>query len=195
MSSKNKNLPSPGLSSSTDSNPGPTRPVPVRAVRQSYNSNYSDKPLPNPSPERPGTSGTEAELEAQLRRMAEELEHAKRAKRLYRARKATATARANRHEAKAHFGQSFQHFGLGVKMSWAVFSGIPVYLREKHKLRGEEDKGYDMTLDRTQSVVERSRSILLDRGPSKKGKLTLMDKGPRESREEGLPPVGESKGR
>ncbi|KAK0645602.1 hypothetical protein B0T16DRAFT_457615 [Cercophora newfieldiana] len=180
-----KNLPSPGLPS-----PGSAPARPVRPVRQSYNSNYSDKPLPTPSPERPGTSGTEAELEAQLRRMAEELENAKRQKRLYRARKATATQRANRHEAKAHFGKSFRHFGLGVKLSWAVFTGIPVYLREKHKLRGEEDNGDDMVLDRTQSVVERSRSILLDRGHSKKGKAMLKDEAPRESRDEGAPVGG-----
>jgi len=190
MSSKSPTSPGPG----PGPNPGPGLTRPVRPVRQSYNSYYSDKPLPTPSPERPGTSGTEAELEAQLRRMADELEHAKRAKRLYRARKATATARANRHEAKAHFGQSFQHFGLGVRMSWAVFTGIPGYLREKHKLRGEEDNGDDNVLDRSQSVVERSRSILLDRGQSKKGKVMARDDILREGNEEGGP-AGELKSR
>ena len=131
-----------GSSSNPPTSPSPGHgpgqgPPPIRPVRASYNSYYSDKPLPNPSPERPGTSGTEAELEAQLRRMAEDLRQAQLAKRLYRARKTTATQRANRSEAKAHFSSSVQHFGMGVRLSWAVFTGIPVYLREKHKLRGE----------------------------------------------------------
>ncbi|KAK5657727.1 hypothetical protein OQA88_2800 [Cercophora sp. LCS_1] len=113
----------------------PTRPE--RPTRVSYLSNYSDKPLPEP---RPGTSDT-AELQLHIQRMSEELRQARISERLYRARKRVATGRTNRTEAKAHFRQSVQHLKLGVRMSWAVLTGLPLYLMEKRKIRGENTGG------------------------------------------------------
>jgi len=105
-------------------------------MRPSYYSTLStDKPLPDPSCQRPGTSDTAEQLQFNIRRMSQELRQAQKAERLYRARKRVATGRTNRIEAKASFHQSVQHFLLGMRMSWAVVIGLPLYLIEKQKLK------------------------------------------------------------
>ncbi len=165
------------MSSKTPPITTPTRPDrPDRQTRPSYYSNYSDKPLPNPVDQRPGTSGTEAEFRLNIRRMSEELRQAQKAERLYRARKRTATHRANRAEAKAHFQQSVEQFQLGVKLSWAVFTGLPVFLYEKRKLKGEEH----------QEPVAEQQKEKKEKGEKKekkqrwKGKLVTREETPEE---------------
>lgn len=105
-------------------------------MRPSYYSTLStDKPLPDPTGQRPGTSDTAEQLQFNIRRMSQELRQAQKAERLYRARKRVTTGRTNRTEAKANFHQSVQHFLLGVRLSWAVVIGLPLYLVEKQKLK------------------------------------------------------------
>ncbi|KAK1755994.1 hypothetical protein QBC47DRAFT_381856 [Echria macrotheca] len=153
----------------------PTTPQrPERPLRPSYYSNYSvDKPLPNPGPQRPGTSDTAdtAQLQLHIRRMSEELRQAQKTERLYRARKRVNTGRANRTEAKKNFKESVQHFSLGLRLTWAVLVGMPVYLWEKQKLRGQT------LADSPASSPRKSKSM------KEKGKLADRDGTPEEGRE------------
>ncbi|KAK3294734.1 uncharacterized protein B0H64DRAFT_375491 [Chaetomium fimeti] len=110
----------------------------------------NSKPLPDPStdgqkqkPQRPGTSGTEAALKVSRRQASEKFRQAERAERAYRAKKRSAATRANYADAKDHFRQAREHFGLGFKLLSAVVKGWPYVLREKRearRLRGEEEK-------------------------------------------------------
>ncbi|KAH6631910.1 hypothetical protein F5144DRAFT_602673 [Chaetomium tenue] len=107
------------------------------------------KPLPDPTtdaqqkPQRPGTSGTEAALKVSRRQASEKFRQAERAERAYRAKKRSAATRANYADAKEHFKQAREHFGLGVRLLTAVVKGWPYVLREKRearRLKGEEEK-------------------------------------------------------
>lgn len=106
----------------------------------------TSKPLPEPSeqqPQRPGTSGTEAALKTSRRRATEQLRHAERAERVYRAKKRAAATRANYTEAKAHLRQAREHLGLGVRLLVAVVKGTPFVVREKwegRRVQREEAK-------------------------------------------------------
>lgn len=143
----------------------PTRPE--RPTRVSYLSNYSDKPLPEP---RPGTSDTAAGLQLHIQRMQEELRQARISERLYRARKTVTTGRTNRTEAKAHFRQSIGHFKLGVRLSWAVFTGLPVYLLEKRKIRGENAEDSSAASSPGKQKKERREGKLAMRSDTPEGK-------------------------
>lgn len=150
-----------------DNPPDLTPTQPERPMRPSYYSNYStDKPLPDPTGRRPGTSDTAAELQFNIRRMSEELRQAQKAERLYRARKRVATGRTNRTEAKANFRQSVQHFQLGLRLTWAVIVGMPLYLIEKQKLKLSGD------------TVASSPSSSPGKKQRKKGKLADKDAAP-----------------
>ncbi|KAK4042828.1 hypothetical protein C8A01DRAFT_44186 [Parachaetomium inaequale] len=102
------------------------------------------KRLPDdPQQQRPGTSGTEAALKITRRRASEKYRQAERAERAYRAKKRSAATRANYGDAKDHFRQAREHFGVGVKLLVAVVKGWPYVLREKRearRLKGEEEK-------------------------------------------------------
>ncbi|KAK0714959.1 hypothetical protein B0H67DRAFT_644763 [Lasiosphaeris hirsuta] len=103
---------------------------------------FEDKPLPNPGDQRPGTAGTEAAIRDNLLRASksireaeERLERAKRAERLYKVKKRSASARANRVEAKAHFREAFEHLGLSIRLAWSVVQSAPYVLLDKRELR------------------------------------------------------------
>lgn len=107
------------------------------------------KPLPSPTilpvqpAQRPGTSGTEAALKTSRRHASQQFRQAERAERAYRAKKRAAATRANYGDAKDHFKQAREHFGLGVKLLVAVVKGWPYVLREKkegRRLKREEAK-------------------------------------------------------
>jgi hypothetical protein len=82
-------------------------------------------------------------LKVSRRKASEKFRQAERAERAYRAKKRSAATRANYVDAKDHFKQAREHFGLGVRLLTAVVKGWPYVLREKRearRLRGEEEK-------------------------------------------------------
>ncbi|KAL2016149.1 hypothetical protein VTK56DRAFT_4117 [Thermocarpiscus australiensis] len=123
--------PKPGPSTSTSTATDPDDPV--------------SKPLPDPNvtPQRPGTSGTEAALKMTRRAASEQLRQAERAERAYRARKRAAAARANYADARGHFRQALEHLRLGLKLALAVVRSAHYVVSEKRearRLRADEAK-------------------------------------------------------
>lgn len=100
-----------------------------------------DKPLP--TPERPGTSGTEMNLMATRRQASQRLKAASQAERAYRAKKRSATARANLTEAKAHLGDAWGHFKTGTRLLASALGSsryIVAHKAEERRAKAEESK-------------------------------------------------------
>ncbi|KAL8298503.1 hypothetical protein RB597_006705 [Gaeumannomyces tritici] len=92
-----------------------------------------EKPLP--TPERPGTSGTEMNLMTTRKQASQRLKAASQAERAYRARKRSATARANLSEAKAHLGDALGHFKTGTKLLISALGSSRYILANKAEER------------------------------------------------------------
>lgn len=95
----------------------------------------AEKPLPDPNSQRPGTSGTEMALMTNRRRASEKYQQAQRAERTYVAKKRSATARAARTEAKAHFREAARHLRLALRLSVSVVKNTPYLVSERAEAR------------------------------------------------------------
>ncbi|KAH8880619.1 hypothetical protein GQ53DRAFT_773947 [Thozetella sp. PMI_491] len=98
----------------------------------------SDKPLPDPSSQRPGTSGTEALLVTNRRQASAKFQAAQKAERTYKAKKRATAARANFGEAKTHFKQAGSHLKKGFSLSFNVVRSAPYFVGEKLDARQEK---------------------------------------------------------
>ncbi len=98
----------------------------------------TDKPLPDPAAQRPGTSGTENLLVTNRRQASANFQAAQKAERTYKAKKRAAAARANYSEAKTHFSQAASHFKKGVALTFGVARSTPYIVREKADQRGQK---------------------------------------------------------
>ena len=87
----------------------------------------------SPEKKRPGTSGTEAGLVVNRRQASENFQRAQRAERACKAKKRSATGRANYKEAKAHFRESGSHLKQGVQLMMGVVKSVPYVFNERRE--------------------------------------------------------------
>ncbi|OIW32430.1 hypothetical protein CONLIGDRAFT_269812 [Coniochaeta ligniaria NRRL 30616] len=122
----------PPTPSSTMANSTTEKPLP----------NISEKPLPDPTitvvtaaqaSKRPGTSGTELALTSNRRAASQTFQAARRAERIYKARKRSAAARTAYASAKTHFGAAAHHFKVGVKLTVEVVRSVPYVVQDKRE--------------------------------------------------------------
>ena len=114
----------------------------------------TEKPLPDPSTQRPGTSGTEAVLVSNRRQASETYVAAQKAERSYKTKKRSALAQANYSEAKDHFKQAAHHFRTSLALSFGVFKSTPYLVNQK--LERQRDKAAEK---RRLQAIERRRRL------------------------------------
>ncbi len=113
----------------------------------------TEKPLPDPSTQRPGTSGTEAVLVSNRRQASETYLAAQKAERSYKTKKRSALAQANYSEAKDHFRQAAHHFKTSIALSFGVVKSTPYLVNQK--LERQRDKAAEKR--RLQAIERRKR--------------------------------------
>jgi len=92
-----------------------------------------EKPLPEPTAARPGTSGTELNLRSDRQKASTAYQRAHRAEQAYRARRQATAARADWASAKEHTGQVKTHFWQAIKSAIGGVKAIPAVLRERRE--------------------------------------------------------------
>ncbi|TVY57396.1 hypothetical protein LCER1_G000823 [Lachnellula cervina] len=120
-----------------------------------------EKPLPNPSAKRPGTSGTELGLRANRRAASTAFQRAQKAEQAYRAKRQATNARDAGRDAKAHFRESGVQFLAGWRKGVCAVKCVPGVLREK---RGNwnskrEVRGQEKALAKRKKLEEKMKRV------------------------------------